>query len=282
MSPLPIRLSVYFQVFNQPRATYEALKAFRPAYMNVPISLVSDGGGDFSKIAEHFGCSYTFDKEPVFVGARPNMGLPTDEHRTRWFNRLLDACKPDTDWLLLLEDDVLTRGPIKHFPPAPMAGPCFCCFTDALKLSLLERHKDLAIFGYSGCGGTILSIPALRKAIDNRPDFDAAGKLDSRVALHSDAMLTYLFLYNGFENKPWLDFSETCCGIGLPDAAFEHQYKRWYGARWEDRMIGAEEKYGIPSLPNSPQERDIRLIGLEVYMRLLEARIVGLEKANAH
>ena len=242
---LPLKLCVVYQTFNQTRAVFEALRSFRRHFPAVPIRVLSDNGVDVAAIAKHFGADYihcendTLDHVPPYAFRSP-------QHAVQQLHRGADAAKacPDCEWMLILEDDVLTRGPIKHPPPAPISGPCTCEFSPALQQYILQKHPHLSwVFGYSGCGGTILHIPSFLDAVD-KPDAEllsiiAEGNaLDDRVARFGDALLTYMFLAAGYSNgPPWLDQSETSQGRGRPDAAFDHQWKVFYGRPWDDRLL---------------------------------------------
>jgi hypothetical protein len=238
---LPLKLCAIYQVYNEPRATFETLRFFRRHFPDTPIRLISDNGQNFSKIAEHFNCDYVHEAEDAVLHVSP-CEFKSLRHAVLQIHRGLDAARsfvPPAEWMLILEDDVLTRGPIKHPPPAPISGPCTCEFSAPLVEYIRAKHPHLPwIFGYSGCGGTVLHIPSFLDAVD-KPDtellatIEKGNQLDGRVAKYGDALLTYLMLDAGYSNGPaWLDQSETSQGRGLPDAAFDHQFKVFYGRPW--------------------------------------------------
>lgn len=237
-----LKIAGYYCCYKDKRATYESLRAFRQHYPDALVHLVSDGGDDFTEIAQYFKCEYFH--ETLRSGNGKSTLLETNEQVMLWLNRLKRLCmSTDADWIVILEDDVLTRGKIKYEPPAPLSGPCTMEFTHKAKAVIRKMHKKkIEINGYSGCGGSILHRETFLKCMENMFDIAEMAKKDHRLAHHSDAILTFLFLYNGYENKLWLDQSETSQGRGRPDAAFDHQYKVHYGKKWDDAWL----KTGIP------------------------------------
>ena len=235
--PRDLKIGAHFLCYKQKRATFEALRSFRQHYPDAPVDLVCDNGDDFTDIAKHFGCTYTHCTESAGNGVTTAF----DSHRQAmlWFRRLEETCKrfDQVDWVVILEDDVRTQGPIQYMPPAPMAGPCTMPFTEAAKFAIKLRHPNLTINGYSGCGGTIFHRETFLKCMQNFYNIGQVALLDDRLAHHSDAMMTYLFLWNGHENVPWLDHSERSRGVGCEDAAFDHQFKKYYGEAWDEGLL---------------------------------------------
>jgi hypothetical protein len=97
--------SVYHQCFNNKKATDFAVSNFRKHNSEVPYYLISDGGQDFSDIAEKYNCK--------FVLAPENIGTTylEKEKAKIYLNRLKDAFEySGSKYLLTMEDDVLCRG----------------------------------------------------------------------------------------------------------------------------------------------------------------------------
>ena len=238
---MDIKIAAIYSVYQQPRATYECLKSFRKHFPDAPVHLVSDNGYDFEKMAKYFNCDYTFETLQIITDPWPWYKFNTIELALAALYRFKKTCEkyPQVDWILILEDDTLTRGPIKHMPPAPYSGPCTMEFQPAVIEFIHSKYPWLQIYGYSGCGGTIVHRESYLRCMQNIPDIEEAQKLDDRIRWYGDALITYMFLYNGFPNGPrWLDQSETTYGKGSPDAAFDHKYKVFYDQPWDDSMIG--------------------------------------------
>ena len=234
---LPLKLGVIYQTYNQTGAVFESLRSFRRHFPAVPIRLLSDNGVDVSAIAKYFAAEYIHYSNDLLTHVAP-YPFQSPSHGIQQLRRMADAARAfvGCEWLLILEDDVFTRGPIKHAPQAPLSGPCTCAFSPALVQYIRQKHPHLQwVYGYSGCGGTILHIPSFLDAVDWPDDelfksIEAGGALDSRIPRFGDALLSYVFLNAGYSNgPPWLDQSETSQGRGCPDAAFDHQFKIFYG-----------------------------------------------------
>lgn len=237
--PINIKIGAHFLCYKQKRATFEALKSFRQHYPDAPVDLVNDNGDNFKDIADYFNCNYSHYIESSGNGVTTKFG--NQRQAMLWFRRLEETCKKfdKVDWIVILEDDVKTCGPIKFMPPAPMSGPCTMPFSNAAQFAIKLRHPNLIINNYSGCGGTIIHRETFLHCMQNFYDIDQVALLDNRLSQHSDAMLTYLFLWNGFENVPWLDHSERSRNVGRIDAAFDHQYKEWYGQPWDASLLAS-------------------------------------------
>lgn len=235
--PVDIKIGAHFVCYKNKRATFEALKSFRQWFPQSRVHLCSDNGDDFSDLADHFNCLY--DHYPDAAGNGVTTAFDTVGQAMNWFRRLYYTCGQfnESDWIVILEDDVRTQGLIRFMPKTPMAGPCTMPFSEAAQFALKLRHPGLTIHGYSGCGGTIIHRESFLKAFENFYDIGQATLLDDRLARHSDAMLTFLFLWNGFENGPWADQSELSRGVGRPGAAFDHQFKKFYSTPWEPGLL---------------------------------------------
>jgi hypothetical protein len=100
--------SVYHQCYKNHKATEFAISNFRKYNPENPYYLLSDGGDDFSEIAEKYNCH--------FVLAPENIGTNyLDEGQARiYLNRLKSAFEySGTEYLLTMEDDVLCRGKVE-------------------------------------------------------------------------------------------------------------------------------------------------------------------------
>lgn len=241
---MDLKIGAYYSVYQRPRATYECLKRFRKYFPCAPVRLISNNGMDFSKIAQYFYCDYVYEKEQTLTKRDPHTSsykFISEELAIEHMSRIKRTCErfSDVDWILILEDDTFVRGPIKHMPPAPLAGPCIVEFTPELKQFIYSKYPWLRIYGYSGCGGTIIHKEIFLRCMNNFPNIEEGRRLDDRIRWYGDALLTYLFLYNGYETGPaWFDHSEVVYNLGSPDAAFDHPYKFFYDKPWDDSMLG--------------------------------------------
>ena len=97
-------LGAYLQTYKDGWKTENALKSFRTFYPDSPIYLVSDGGDDFSELANKYHCFY--EHSDCNTGIRAG-GFSKQEMIT-WIGRIkrcFEYCK--TEYVIYLEDDVL-------------------------------------------------------------------------------------------------------------------------------------------------------------------------------
>jgi hypothetical protein len=230
---LDLKFLVYFQCFNQKKATFEALRSLRRFYPDVKVHLVSDKGEDFSEIAKYFGCDYTYAQE--------NLAYWPCRDIIAWFGRLYDTCKmyKDVDWIIIMEDDVRVRDRISKYPNANLAGQggwngSFegAHLSKAAKDYVWSLHPGLEINGFSGCGGSIFHRASFMECYENIKAYNVEKfrQLDERLTWATDIGLTFLFLINGLINRRWLDLSEDSVGPWAygPAAAFDHKFRALY------------------------------------------------------
>lgn len=99
--------TVYHQCYKNKKATEFAIQQFRRYNPNVPYYLISDNGEDFSDIAEKYNCYFVLDKNNTGMNY-----LPAENARIL-YQRLVDCFyRFNTDYVLLMEDDVLCRGTV--------------------------------------------------------------------------------------------------------------------------------------------------------------------------
>ena len=108
-------LAAYHQAYKNKRATEEAIKSFRE-HNDGPYFLVSDGGDDFSDIANKYNCYYYHSEWNLELRDHNHpsgiYGMKKEEV-LEWLNRFYFACTVDKcDHVIMMEDDVLIRGHI--------------------------------------------------------------------------------------------------------------------------------------------------------------------------
>lgn len=227
---IDLDFSAYFQCYQNIHATSEALRSFRQFYPNIPLLLVSDGGKDFGNVARQFDCQYHHDKKNI--GYWPCLDM------LRWFERLARACISfNTEWVLILEDDVRTRDRISKYPNAHLAGQGGSRGTKVTKqlsplaqAAIKEKFPATNLFGISGCGGSIFHRTSFLRCFRNLNINGIETWPTDDAGLHgaTDIALTFLFLINGYIVRRWLDLSHDTVGNWGPASAFDHQYKAFY------------------------------------------------------
>ena len=239
-------IGVHYQTWKNRTAVDLVLKNFRKHYPEAPLRMVSDGGEDFSDLAKEYDCIFDYEEEniypkAVFLGHPNHKKEVTFEGGLVWLRRLYDTCKQfDTDWIILMEDDIYTLGKIKSFPSTNGAGaenPLM--FTNALTQFLLTRNSVNTLYSYGMCGGAILDrkffVEGYERCIDEF-DIKYLSQLDHRVGGWSDTLVTTFIIFCGGTNGMWKGTSGGINGLWTAtdtshiniEAAFLHGDKSIY------------------------------------------------------
>jgi len=218
-------------------ALYQSLKAFRNHYEQEEVTLVSDGGDNFSDLATYFNINYHYSSYNCKYGQLGLIGS------NEYLRRIYEHCvRANSDYVVILEEDVLTRRRINQFPSTEAAGPRLNVFSEALIQYLKNINHNDKDYGYGMCGGSIFDRKIYVECYEKR-DFDlrVLGKLDQRIIMNKDALLAIIFLVNGFSYSIWGEVSETKNPIKsrriIRDSAFDHKYKDWYGVEFDERLL---------------------------------------------
>jgi hypothetical protein len=230
-------LGVHYQTWrNRPAVNY-VLENFRKYYPNAPVRMVSDNGEDFSDLAQKYNCVFDFENVNIFpkgiLVGHPMSGVTDIEPLGAyvWLRRLYDTCKVfDTDWIVIMEDDVLTRGVVSSFPSTHAGGVVSFPLTPLLTAFLMGRNLNNKTWGYGLCGGGIINrsffVNAYEKYIQEF-DLKFISNFDGRVYGWSDILLTVFIIYAGGTYSVWNDVEDKKHNF-RPDAAFEHDVKQFY------------------------------------------------------
>jgi hypothetical protein len=108
-------LAVFHSAYKNKKATEEAIKNFRK-FNNGPYFLVSDGGDNFSEIAEKYDCFYYHSEWNLKLRDHNDpSGIygNTKEETLEWLRRFYTACTFEkSNHIMMMEDDVLIKGNI--------------------------------------------------------------------------------------------------------------------------------------------------------------------------
>ena len=113
-----------YPCYNNKKATSFVLENFRRCFPNNPILLISDGGLDFSDVAEKYSCFYEW-RDNIFGNSDNgyNKDFFNAARTKEWYSRHKRACDLcQTDYMMLLEDDVWIREPFKLTEPFALKG----------------------------------------------------------------------------------------------------------------------------------------------------------------
>jgi hypothetical protein len=231
-------LSAYIQCYSNKAALYQTLKTFRTHYPVERITLVSDAGEDFTRFGRHFNLNYYWSDR--HCDPRGELG---EAGTVEYLRRIHDHClNTDSDFVVILEEDVTTYRRIRRFPATACAGPRHNPFSAGLNRYLQRLHRTSLNYGYAMCGGSIFDRRTFVECYERRNlDLAALSTLDPAVIQYSDVPLTLIFLVNGYAFSVWEEVSEMYHPIAelriVRDAAFDHHDKRWYGAAFDESLL---------------------------------------------
>ena len=187
--------AAYHQCFDNKKATDFSIGEFRKHNPDIPYYLISDAGIDFSDIAMKYNCYYVYDE------VNTGMNYLSAEHAKILYNRLVDCFNHfKTDYVLLMEDDVLCRGSIQIEGDFNLA----MSYVPGNKVYLYDKivekyNSNPNVDWYGATGGSILNknlfteeknIQKVQQFIDE--DYDQ--KIGSM-----DQFITTLYLVCGYE-----------------------------------------------------------------------------------
>jgi hypothetical protein len=231
-------LSAFMQCYARPRAVYEALSSFRAHYPEADISFVSDNGQDFSAFARKFNLRYTHAAEQVAPGGYFTGKAAADTY----LNRMRTHCETVTsDWVVLLEEDVMTKRRALQFPPTACAGARSNPVSAQLNKYFNLIHGTTKQYCYGLCGGGCFSRELFLDCCRRGTDMRLLNILDDNVYYAPDVFLTCLFLMHGYQYSEWAEVSELTWPrlewCVMRDAAFDHHDKRYYDAEFDPAVL---------------------------------------------
>tara|TARA_B100001996_G_scaffold5792_1_gene4896 strand:- start:455 stop:1153 length:699 start_codon:yes stop_codon:yes gene_type:complete len=231
-----IEFGVFYQVYNNKRAVRSVLDNFRKHFPDNPVVLISDGGEDFSVVAQQYDCSFHM-RENIFgddVNKYPK--FPYNAYRTiEWWSRQKLVCdETGQDYVMIMEDDVLVQ---KHFTidsPFQLRGVRIGnTFTGRMSQDVKESSgNDASLYGM--CGGSIYNAKTFLSIYDDVIN-DIKNNMDRLMEEDSgaynmlgavDANITYHFAKRGYiyEVASWLGEVRE----GNLDRPVIHQWKENY------------------------------------------------------
>ena len=160
---------VYYAVYKNKKATDVVLTNFRKHFPDNPVVLISDGGDDFSDISEKFNCKYHY-RENIFGLGNLDRD-PYDSKRTiEWWDRQKLVCdETGSDYIMIMEDDVLVQAPFEINPPFHLRGVRIGNqFTGKMITDIYNCTRQVSTH-YGMCGGCLLyTSPSPRDRISSR------------------------------------------------------------------------------------------------------------------
>jgi hypothetical protein len=159
-----------------------------------------------------------------------------------YFKRIYEHCiSVNSEWVVILEEDVITLRNINYFPTTECAGPRLNSYSPELTNFLIKNYGDKQ-YGYGMCGGSIFKRKSFIDAFNKFLDLKSCVQYDNRITGWSDIPLTLIFHLAGLDYSVWHEISEKT-HPSLPiirDGAFDHAYKYWYGKEYNLNMLKGE------------------------------------------
>lgn len=206
------KISAIYNCYSQLACTNEILIAFRKFYPENKVLLINDNGNaNYLDIAKRYNCDYYYEYE--------NIGYPggseTHFQILKWLKRFLSYVKLiDTEWFILLEDDVLLLDYIDF-------SSLLYDVNGIIPVNIIPYTASLILFKYFGrqvnpshlvygaTGGTIfrteffknMDINIVEKYVNLFGEMTPPS-LTNQNWFYSDVMLSYLtYIFNGSLGK---------------------------------------------------------------------------------
>lgn len=234
-----VQFGAVFPCYSNKKATEFVLENFRKHFPENPIVLISDGGADFSLLAEKYSCDYHW-RENIFGNDSNGYDKNVyDAYRTLEFYRrhklACDYCK--TEYMMLLEDDVYIQRPFTIDEPFALKGVRIGGVMPAnLKRDCLEQG-GVEVNNYGMCGGSMYNVEIFLSIYDDIIK-DIEENQDRLMAEHSypggykglgvvDISTVYHFGKRGhkYQHAEWLSEVRESNHLSYPVI---HQWKQHY------------------------------------------------------
>lgn len=244
-----MKIGFYFNCYKNRYATDKILENTRRIYPNNPIFLMNDNGDDFSDIAIKYNCEYYYSNINILGGCKfvyngktsYRMGFPSEKESKLYLKYILKAIEYcNTEYLILLEDDVYINDKVKVFPIHAGGNQKVNKFSVLLQnpndFNIIKKeYPKSKIDFWNLAGGSILHCETIKKCIKNT-SFSEIMKfdqyyIDKHEPWHTnDCILNYILLINGYTCDKWINTSQS--NIKHPD-------KRFYNKNlfWEDGVF---------------------------------------------
>jgi hypothetical protein len=221
-------ISALLQTVSPNKSNKQALSSFRQFHPDAEISIIVDGNSDFEDYSKEFNTKIIRDNQKC----DPRGGLTFDTF-DNYLQRINTHCLlSNSEYVVILEDDVMTYKSISKFPKTSCAGPRINPYSERLKYFLQNKFSSQENYGYGMSGGSIFKRNDFLKSFDNRPNFQTYSLMDNRIPYYSDVGLTLLFQISGFAYSEWMDVSEKFHQDPnqriIRDSAIDHNDKRLY------------------------------------------------------
>jgi len=230
-------IGAFYSCYKRPKAVESALSSFRSFYPNSTIYMVSDGGDDLSMLAQKYNAKFTMEQH---AGNGTSTVFSDSEKMLVWFRRLYKAAEAiQEDYIVILEDDVLTLGRVREqlkfivngINPNVKIGRRLTLFLKlcGARIQILGFNQPFG--GFGGCIFDRRFILGNFKNLEN--DVKKLYSVMKENVYSTDIWSTIITLYHGGTVGPY----KGLCEKWYPDyekrrkkgdISFLHQYKDLY------------------------------------------------------
>lgn len=223
-----MNVSAIMQTQKPTRSNLKCISSFREHHPNSPITIVADEVCDFSDYQKKYNVDVVYSN----IKCDPR-GRLTFETFKEYINRIYNHCKScNSEFVVILEDDVVTYKTITKYPLTSCAGPRTNSYEPTLVDFLQKKFNNKINYGYGMSGGSIFKSEDFLKSYENFSNLEFFSLLDKRIPYYSDVGLTLLFQLSGYHYSEWQDVSEKFHNDVrqriFRDAALDHNDKRLY------------------------------------------------------
>jgi hypothetical protein len=176
---------IYFQSYKN------VLSNLRKHYSNADVFIYFDSFREdvekYRDVANEYGCKFIIRDEKMFYIHREDSLDVNEPKVTEWLNRVKHICEnTDAEWILHLEDDVIVKREIKHFPSVDV-GTCRHYFRPGGG-AIFKRESFLDSIKKVNVSHLIKTIPGASWA--------------------GDLLLEHIFINNNIKNEEWIELAE--------------------------------------------------------------------------
>lgn len=209
-------LGVFYQAYNNRKATDFVLHNFRKHFPDNEVVLISDGGDDFSDLGKQYDCKYYYF-DNIFKNFKNKNGNKSQTYDQgavlEWYRRQKLTCDIiKSDYIMILEDDVFVRDKFSIEDDFDLRGVMGPKLSHQLILEIRKSKGSITGDRYGMCGGSIYN---RKMFIDHYDHIVKDIELNhdiyyEKLGYHSlgavDANMVYQFCKRGYhyEESPWL------------------------------------------------------------------------------
>ena len=224
-------LGAYYQVYNNKKATSFVLESFRRHFPDSPVLLISDGGEDFSDLAQKYNTSFV--KLHNIFGKSDDTYYDSERMIEAWKRHKMSVENANTDYVMILEDDVLVQNTVE-FGDFSFKGSTNEPLPN-IAIGLIKENDGWVDHGrYGASGGSVYSSTEFLEVFPNvieftekhhndllhHPEFHGIGAIDLNLVFHFNRM------GKSYENAEWL--AQLRLQSNWRSYPIVHQYKEHY------------------------------------------------------